>query len=242
MSKRTKNQQRRIGVMKKSERGNGTQKEKNGIAKLFEDKNLGVKIDLGCGENKQPGFIGVDFRKGPNVDIAQDITKFPWRDIPDDCASLVMASHVLEHIPKHAPDPRLSGLLELLRTKGIVTDGEIDQYVGDHQFLSIFARFMDEVWRILKPEGQFMAAFPYAGSHGFWQDPSHTSGLNETTFTYFDPLAKNPDGSLINLYTIYRSKPWKIVTVNYNMIGNMEILLEKRRIDPSYRVTTNNNI
>lgn len=216
--------------------------EKGRIKKLFADKNLGVKLDIGCGENKQPGFIGVDFRKSPNVDIVQDITKFPWHDIPDECASLVMASHVLEHIPKNSPDPRLSGLLELLRTKGIVTNEEIHHYVGEHQFLSVFARFMDEVWRILKPEGQFMAALPYAGSHGFYQDPTHVSGINETTFTYFDPLAKNPDGSLINLYTIYRSKPWKIVTVNYNMVGNLEVLLEKRRIDPSYRVTNNNNI
>lgn len=212
--------------------------KKSDISPIFK-KMSSCKIDIGCGENKQPGFIGVDFRKGPNVDIVQDLTKFPWRGIPDECASLAMASHVLEHISKGSPDPRLSGLLELLRTKGIVTNEEIDEYVGEHQFLSVLMRFFDEVWRILKPGGQFMVALPYAGSHGFWQDPSHLSGINETTFCYLDPLAKNPDGSLINLFTIYRPFPWKIVNVSYNMIGNMEVLLEKRKIDPSYRVASN---
>lgn len=210
--------------------------EQERINRLLKDQNLGVKLDIGCGENKQPGFIGVDFRKGPGVDVVQDLTRFPWTNIPSECASLAMASHVLEHIPKSSPDPRLSGLLELLRTKGIVTDEEILEYVGEHRFLSVFSRFMDEVWRVLKPDGQFMVSLPYAGSHGFWQDPSHTSGINETTFYYFDPLAKHPDGSLVQLYTIYRPKPWRIVDCTYNVMGNMEVLLEKRRIDPSYKV------
>lgn len=37
----------------------------------------------------------------------------------------------------------------------------------------IFIRFMDEAWRILKPKGQFMIATPYAGSAGYYQDPTH---------------------------------------------------------------------
>jgi len=92
----------------------------------------------------------------------------------------------------------------------------------------VFLRFMDEVWRILKYGGEFMIATPYAGSHGYWQDPTHCNPCNETTWTYFDPL--DPSG----LYRFYRPRPWKIKHSLWRSYGNMEIILEKRRIDPSY--------
>lgn len=209
---------------------------------IFAEKNLGVRLDLGCGEAKQPGWIGVDFRKSPNVDVVQNLKLFPWREIPDECASLVMASHLLEHITKDSSNPQLSALIHLLEKKGLISEKEVAENIGDHQFLTTFGRFMDEVWRILKPEGQFMISVPYAWTHGLAQDPSHTSPLNESTWAYFDPIAKNPDGTLINLFTIYRFKPYKIISVSYNMGGNMEVLLSKRRIDSSYRVEDNSKV
>lgn len=209
---------------------------------IFADMNLGVKIDLGAGEVCQPGWIGVDFRKHPGISVVQNLKLFPWKGIPDECASLVMASHLLEHITKDSSNPQLSALIHLLQKKGLISEKEVVENIGDHQFLTTFGRFMDEVWRITKFDGQFMISVPYAGSHGFHQDPSHTSPLNESTWTYFDPLAKNADGSLIQLYTIYRFKPWKIVSVSYNMGGNLEVLLSKRRIDESYRVEDNSKV
>ena len=171
---------------------------------VFKKKNLGVKIDLGCGQSKQRGFVGVDLFPFEGVDVVQDLEKFPWADIPDECASLVMTSHLVEHIRREN---------------------------------GTFMKFMDEVWRILKPDGEFMIAMPYAGSHGYWQDPTHVNGCNETTWTYFDPLARDPNGNLYNLFTFYRPKPWEIVKCFYEQSGNMEVLLRKRRIDKSYGVT-----
>ena len=203
-------------------------------------KHASVKLDLGCGEAKQgPDWIGVDFRKSPNVDVVQNLKLFPWREIPDGVASLVMASHLLEHITKDSSNPQLSALIHLLEKKGLVTEKEIADTVGDHQFLSTFEKFMNEVWRITKYDGVFMISVPYAWSHGLAQDPTHTSPINESTFMYFDPLGKNPDGSLSNLYTIYRSLPWEILECNINPGGNLEVALRKRRIDPSYRVEDN---
>ena len=37
-----------------------------------------IKLDLGCGNNRQQGFIGVDIAKLPNVDQVVDLEKFPW--------------------------------------------------------------------------------------------------------------------------------------------------------------------
>lgn len=54
-------------------------------------------LDLGCGENRNPRFIGIDKRKLPGVDIVHDLEVFPW-PLPDDCCISVVASHLVEHI------------------------------------------------------------------------------------------------------------------------------------------------
>lgn len=163
-------------------------------------KNSGIHLDIGCGFNKQPGFVGIDYRPIPGiVDVVQDLETFPW-PLPDECARMAIASHVVEHI-----NP----------AKGI------------------FISFMDEVWRLLKPEGEFGIVTPYAGSPGYWQDPSHVNGCTEATFRYFDPLDKPTRGEL---YKIYKPKPWKIKegTLSLKRTGNLELVLIKRLEDPSY--------
>jgi len=194
-----------------------------------------VRIDLGAGENKQPGSIGVDLRDLPGVDVVQDLTSFPWRNIPSGIADVVYSSHLLEHINPDSPDPRLANLIDLLIDKGLVTKMEVDITVGDYRFLGGFLRFMDEVWRTLKPGGQFISTFPFAGSPGYWQDPTHVNPITPVTLAYFDPIAKDSSGNLYNLYQFYRPKPWKIVRCFYDQHGFIEVALEKRKIDKSYK-------
>lgn len=169
------------------------------LTQLLKEKS-GIRLDIGCGSNKQPGFVGMDYRKVDGVDIVQDLEKFPWKDLPDESVLVAIASHVVEHI-----NP----------AKGT------------------FIRFMDEVWRILKPDGEFAIVTPYAGSHGYFQDPSHVNPCNETTWSYFDPLDKSTGGQL---YGIYKPKPWKIKegTLSLKKTGNIEVVMVKRREDPSY--------
>lgn len=57
------------------------------------------RIDLGCGDSKQPGWFGVDGRKLPGVDLVQNLELFPW-PIPSESFDAAMASHLLEHIQK----------------------------------------------------------------------------------------------------------------------------------------------
>ena len=55
-----------------------------------------LRIDLGCGTNKQTGFIGVDRYPLPGVDILADMNGFlPFRE---DSVDLLFASHSLEHV------------------------------------------------------------------------------------------------------------------------------------------------
>jgi hypothetical protein len=55
-----------------------------------------VKLDLGCGKNKQNGFIGVDSVPFEGVDVVHDLTTpWPWGD---DSVDEVYCSHTLEHL------------------------------------------------------------------------------------------------------------------------------------------------
>lgn len=159
----------------------------------------GIRLDIGGGNNPNPGFVNIDILPLPKVDIVHDLETFPW-PLPDACVITATASHVLEHIDPH---------------KGV------------------FINFMNELWRVLKPEAQFAFVVPYGESPGFIQDPTHCNPLNETTMHYFDPDPEHKSMGMA-LYQFYRPKPWKIVTQYFNPVGNLEVLLEKRREDPSY--------
>jgi hypothetical protein len=198
------------------------------LDEILRRNNQGIQLDLGGGANPQPGFVNIDYRDLPQVDIKHNLELFPW-PLPDECCSLVMASHLLEHIDPHGPDARIAPLIRLLLKKKLLSEKEVRETVGEIEPGPMFMRFMDEVWRVLKPGGKFMAAFPYAGSAGYWQDPSHCNPITERTMAYFDPLES---GGF--LYNIYRPKPWKVVSSAYAIVGNMEVVLEKRKIDKSY--------
>lgn len=84
---------------------------------------------------------------------------------------------------------------------------------------------LNELWRIMKLGGQLALSTPYAGSTGFWQDPTHCNGCVAATFQYFDPHYP--------LWQIYKPKPWRIEKgfPAWQVNGNMEVLMEKIKID-----------
>jgi len=182
----------------------------NDIKRLLADAS-GIQLDIGCGANKQgPDWVGLDVQKLPGVDIIWDINIHPWEPLPDACAIRAVCSHLVEHIPPVA-----------ITEKGTRFP---------------FVEFMDEVWRILKPDGQFAISCPHGASPGMLQDPTHINFLNENTWLYFDPLHVKDKGLL---YKFYRPKPWKIAgpigdSPSWDPTGNMEVILIKRREDKSY--------
>ena len=56
-----------------------------------------LKLDLGCGKTKQPGFVGVDILKFAGVDVVCNLgnEKWPWAN---NSISEVYCSHFLEHL------------------------------------------------------------------------------------------------------------------------------------------------
>jgi predicted SAM-dependent methyltransferase len=58
-----------------------------------------VGVDLGCGDSKLPGYVGLDYVDGPQVDHVLDLTteRYPFEDGSVDA---VYSAHFLEHIEK----------------------------------------------------------------------------------------------------------------------------------------------
>ena len=109
-------------------------------------------FDLGCGDSKREGFIGIDIAKTPSVDIVCDLTKFPWKFAKSGTVDEVFASHFVEHL-----------------------DG------------SERIKFMEEVYRILKPGGKATFITPYYNSIRASQDPTHKwPPVSEASYLYFN--------------------------------------------------------
>lgn len=149
-------------------------------------KNGGLRLDLGCGETKNDGFVGMDKRELSKVDIVHDLEVFPY-PLPDECCSMIVGSHIVEHIKP---------------------------------WLTI--EFMDELWRIMMINGQLAFSMPYGYSYGFVQDPTHCNPCNEATWQYFDPN--------FPLYKVYKPLPWRQKHCSWQATGNMEVMMEKRRL------------
>jgi len=186
-------------------------------------ENAITKLDLACGQNKQVGFLGMDVLPYPGVDIVHNATVFPW-PLPDQSINMIVASHFLEHVQKTGVDPRLSGLIDLMIAKKMITKKEAMNSFGEHHVFSNFIGLMNEAWRVLRPEGRFAFVVPYYKSPGFAQDPTHTSMINEATMMYFDPEHES------HLWNFYKPLPWKIEMQTFQGNGNMEVIISKRDI------------
>ena len=116
-----------------------------------------VRIDLACGQSKQPGFIGVD--EAGDCDIKHDLFTFPY-PFDDNSVDEIHCSHFIEHLP-----------MEYVIQNGRRKD-------------MLFA-FIDECYRILKPKGTAKLIFPCATSTRAFQDPTHRRFIPQATAYYF---------------------------------------------------------
>lgn len=118
------------------------------IKELEEQMKESVRIDLACGQSKQPGFIGIDIAQVEGVDRVMDLEKFPW-DIESESVDEVFCSHYIEHT-------------------------------------SDMIKFMEELYRILKPGGTAKIIAPYYTSVRAMQDPTHKQFISAERFLYFN--------------------------------------------------------
>src|SRR4051812_22266165 len=80
-----------------------------------------LRLNLGCGLRRLPGFYNVDHVSLPGVDILADLEE-PLAELPDDSVEQIYCRHTLEHVQR---------LLELLADLHRVThaDGRLELIV-----------------------------------------------------------------------------------------------------------------
>lgn len=126
-------------------------------------------LDLGCGARPRNPYgyevvHGIDIRL-PDI-ISEDvqikianlaIDKIPY---PDNYFNSVSAFDFIEHVPR-------------------ILNG------GEHGTRFPFIELMDEIWRVLKPDGLFYALTPAYPSEEVFVDPTHVNFITENTHAYF---------------------------------------------------------
>lgn len=116
-----------------------------------------VCIDLGCGQNKREGFIGVDKYPAPGVDVVHDLLSFPW-PFEDNSVDEAHSSHNLEHIDGADRIPFFAELYRVLKPGGtalfITPSADSDRALQDptHKFPPIVPGFyqcyLSKEWRV----------------------------------------------------------------------------------------------
>jgi len=150
-----------------------------------------VKLDLGCGQHPKEGFDGVDLY-ATQAKHRVDLFKFPW-PFADESVDEIHCSHFMEHVPAREIEER--DLVELpADPRGHVFEDVPDGHgrfrrcvSGSSKFLGqdmLFA-FMDECYRILKPDAWMHVIVPSGRSNRAFQDPTHRRFFVQETFAYF---------------------------------------------------------
>lgn len=64
----------------------------------FIDRNESfLRLHLGCGNVRFPGYINIDFRKTKGTDYVCNAVKLPF---PDNSVEVIETYHMIEHLPK----------------------------------------------------------------------------------------------------------------------------------------------
>jgi len=129
-------------------------------------------------------------------------------------------------------------------------DESVDEVFCSHyvEHTKDLMKFMDELYRILKPEGKANIVAPYYSSMRAWQDPSHTRAISEATFLYFNknwrvanklghyPITCDFDfsyGYAVDPSWVTRNEEARAFAIKHyiNVITDIQVMLTKRLVE-----------
>jgi hypothetical protein len=119
-----------------------------------------LKLDLGAGTRKTPGFIGVDVRQFEGVDVVCDLSTQRW-PFESDTVDEVICSHMLEHVP----GKKVTTAVDVDWVKHTVDVREVVTYPRAH--------FFNELYRVMKKGAKAQIVTPAWSSGRAYGDPTH---------------------------------------------------------------------
>ena len=152
------------------------------------------RLDVGAGAKSDDGWETMDLSPAYHPDFQHDITAFPW-PFEDGEFDELRCWHVMEHM---APITM-----------------KIDWQRQTVDYINTRIAVMNEMHRILKPEGTVNIEVPIFPYWPAIADPTHVSFFVPQTFWYF---TKNEHAEHRALYGI---KPWKMVGGKKNNLGSI---------------------
>jgi SAM-dependent methyltransferase len=131
-----------------------------------------TQVDLGCGNAKRPEpgvekCIGIDVMEKEGVDRLC-VLGFESIPLEDNSVDIVTAHDLLEHIPFvfYRQDP-------------------YDSPDAPPKQIMPMVFLFNEIYRILKPMGQFKSSTPFYPHSNIFQDPTHVSIWTGETIRYY---------------------------------------------------------
>jgi hypothetical protein len=129
-----------------------------------------VRLDLGCGLNKRPGFVGVDAIGFAGVDVVCDLTgPWPWAD---SSVSEVYCAHFLEHLTNF--------------------EGKWERVHFFNELYRVLKPYRGENGRHV--EGFCSLVIPHWCSTRYYGDPTHREPFSEFGFYYLKREWRLGDG------------------------------------------------
>lgn len=77
-----------------------------------------IRLHLGCGPKRLPGYINVDATATPATDVVMDILAL---DLPSNCVAEIYSSHMIEHLDWPDIDRALREWYRVLEPGGVMT-------------------------------------------------------------------------------------------------------------------------
>jgi len=112
-------------------------------------------------------------------------------------------------------------------------DNSINEIHADNvlEHMSDIIFVMNEMHRVLKPDGRLKANVPVAGSEPHYQDPTHKSNWIPKTLEYFTGVGgAKPERPSHPRYADYHILPWKKISVKVENENDLQFELEPRKI------------
>lgn len=159
------NKGQRNSYLELNDKIQSTQREVGGkyFYKLIDewcDRQSLSKVDLGGAHGCPEGYLSLDMEG--DVNIKCDVTKgLPF---PDNSIGVIRAYDFLEHISRE--------------NWVLSEDGTLSKQ-------NSYIELMNEIYRVLAPNGWLLSSTPSSDGKGAYQDPTHVNFMNKNSFWYF---------------------------------------------------------